>query len=108
MLAGLKERMLAPELVETFAAAYVAEINAANRERGALHARLLSEVARLDRQVRNLLELIKDGQGSVAMVEELKVVEQRRAALRAEAAVAELPEPVPVLHPSLPALTGDG
>jgi DNA invertase Pin-like site-specific DNA recombinase len=104
VLAGLKERLLAPALVEEFARAYVAEVNAANRERGALQAGLKAQVAKLDRQVRTLLELIKDGHGGVAMAAELREVERRRAALDAEVAAAGVPEPVPVLHPNLPAL----
>lgn len=35
VLLGLKERLLAPALVEEYAQAYVAEVNAANRERRA-------------------------------------------------------------------------
>lgn len=104
VLAGLKARMLAPALVESFAAAYVAEINAANHSRSTRAAKLQGEIARLDRQIRNLLELIKDGQGSAAMVEELRAVEARREALRTDLRAAGAAEPVPVLHPNLPAL----
>ncbi|MGC5198083.1 recombinase family protein [Aphanothece microscopica] len=104
VLVGLKERLLAPALVEEFAQAYVAEVNAANRERGARQAGLQGQVAKLDRQIRTMLDLIKDGHGGVAMATELREVERRREALRAEAAAAGVPEPVPVLHPNLPAL----
>ncbi|WP_270937843.1 recombinase family protein [Falsiroseomonas oryzae] len=104
VLVGLKERLLAPELVEEFARAYVSEVNAANRERGARQAGLQGQVAKLDRQIRNLLELIKDGHGGVAMATELREVERRRETLQAEIAAAGVPEPVPVLHPNLPAL----
>jgi len=104
VLIGLKERLLTPELVEEFARAYVAEVNAANRERGARRAGLQSQVAKLDRQIRTLLELIKDGHGGVAMAIELREIERRREALQTDVAAAELPEPVPVLHPNLPAL----
>ena len=41
----------------------MAEVNAANRERGTRQAGLQAEVAKLDRQIRTLLELIKDGHG---------------------------------------------
>ena len=104
VLVGLKERLLAPELVEEFARTYVAEVNAANRERGARQAGLQAEVAKLDRQIRTLLELIKDGHGGVAMATELREVERRREALRGEVTAAGAPEPLPVLHPNLPAL----
>ena len=104
VLQGLKERLLAPELVEEFVAAFVAEINATNRERGARTARLAQEQARLARQVENFLDLIKDGHGSAAMVAELRKVEVRQAELAAEMATAGRPEPVPTPHPNLPAL----
>lgn len=104
VLVGLKERLLAPELVEEFVTTYVAEINAVNRERGARQAGLEAQATKLDRQIRNLLELIKDGHGSPAMANELREVERCREALQAEIVAAGLPEPVPVLHPNLPAL----
>ena len=104
VLVGLKERLLAPALVEDFARAYVAEVNAANRERGSRQAGLQAQMATLDRQIRNLLELIKDGHGSAAMATELRAIERRREALLAEVAAAGVAEPVPVLQPNLPAL----
>jgi hypothetical protein len=61
---GLKERLLAPELVEEFVRTLVAEVNAANRQRGARQTELGREQAKLGRQVRNLLELLKEGHGS--------------------------------------------
>jgi hypothetical protein len=51
-----------------------------------------------------MLELIKDGHGGVAMATELREVERRREALQAEVAATGVAEPVPVLHPNLPAL----
>ncbi|MBS7792333.1 hypothetical protein KTR66_20240 [Roseococcus sp. SDR] len=104
VLQGLKERLLAPELVEELVSAFVAEINTANRERGARTARLVQEETRLARQVQNFLDLIKEGHGSGARVAELRKVEARQTELAAEMAAAERPEPVPTPHPNLPAL----
>jgi site-specific DNA recombinase len=104
VLTGLKQRLLAPELVEEFVRTYVAEMNAANRDRGARQAGLAQQQARLARQIRNLLELIKEGHGSPAMAAELRELEQRQAALAADIAAAGTPEPVPVLHLNLPEL----
>ena len=83
---------------------YVAEINAANRERGGRRSGLQQEQGKLARQVRNLLDLIKEGHGSAAMVGELREVERKQELLQARLAEAETPEPIPTLHPSLPAL----
>ena len=104
VLAGLKHRLLAPELVAAFAAAFVAEINAANRDREHRQAKLEQERTTTERQIRNLLELIKDGQGSRSMVDELRGLESRQAELQARIAEAGAPEPLPVLHPNLPEL----
>src|ERR1035437_9493865 len=60
--------------------------------------------AKLGRQIRNLLELIKDGHGSPAMARELREIEERQQRLEQEIASAGTAEPVPVLHPNLPAL----
>jgi len=104
VLVGLKERLLAPELVEEFARAYVAEVNAANCERGARQAGLQAQITKVDRQIRTFLDQIKDGHGGVAMATALREIERRRDGLQAELAPAGRPEPVPTLHPNLPAL----
>ena len=104
VLVGLKDRLLAPELVEEIVRSFVDEINAANRERGTRQARLSRDRAKVSRQIRALLELIKDGRGSVAMVQELRVLEQQQDALAADITAAGVPEPVPALHPNLPEL----
>jgi site-specific DNA recombinase len=101
---GLKQRLLAPELVAEFVRTFVAEVTAANRERGQRHARVAQDRAKVDRQMRNLLELIKDGHGSPAMVHELRTLEQRRDTLDREMTAADLPEPTPTPHPNLPEL----
>ena len=79
-------------------------MNAANRELGARRAGLEQQQAKLARQIRNLLELIKDGHGGAAMAAELRDLERRQEALAADVAAAGAPEPVPVLHPNLPEL----
>jgi len=104
VLVGLKDRLMAPDLVEAFAQAYVEEVNLANRDRGAHRVGLQARHAKLDRQVRNYLDLMKDGHGSGAMVADLREVERRRSALAEEIAAAGMPEATPILHPKLPEL----
>ena len=60
--------------------------------------------AKLNRQIRNLLELIKDGHGGAAMAAELRDLERRQDDLARQIGLTGVPEPVPVLHPSLPDL----
>jgi site-specific DNA recombinase len=104
VLVGLKERLLAPELVEEFARRYVAEVNAANLQKGVQRVRLEADLVRLDAQIARLIGLIKDGHGGVSMAREVQELERRREVMAAELAATERPEPMPVLHPNLPEL----
>jgi site-specific DNA recombinase len=104
VLDGLKHRLLAPKLVEAFVREFVAEVNAANRESGQQQVRLQQEQTKIGRQIRNLLELIKDGHGSAGMVRELRELEQRRETLEAGIVSAGVAELAPMLHPNLPEL----
>jgi site-specific DNA recombinase len=95
-------RPLAPELVEEFVRTFVAEVSIANRQ-----AELGREQAKLGcggliwgyRQMRSLLDLLKEGHGSAAMVGKLRKVERQQVSLAAGTA-----QPVPALHPNLPGL----
>jgi site-specific DNA recombinase len=101
---GLKQRLLAPELVAEFVRAFVAEVTTANKQRGLQQAQLLQDRAKVERQIRNMLELIKEGHGSAGMVAELRVLEHRCETLDADLVAADVPETVPTPHPNLPEL----
>jgi site-specific DNA recombinase len=92
---GLKERLLAPELVAQFVRDFAEAVRAANHARVARQSRITGERTKLERQMRNRLEMIKDGHSSAGMAQELRVLEQRHAALVAELAATENPEPIP-------------
>jgi hypothetical protein len=51
-----------------------------------------------------MLELIKEGHGTPAMVAELRLTEHRLEELSGQIAAEDHPETVPVLHPNLPEL----
>ncbi len=104
VLTGLKHRLLTPELVEEFVRSFVAEVNAANRDRGVRQAALSREQGTNRRQIRNILELVKDGRGSTSLVEELRRLEDREKALERDLDQAAQPELLPTLHPNLPEL----
>ena len=104
VLAGIKERLLAPDLVDQFVATFVAEVNAANSQRSNRQALLIQQKAKVERQIRNMLELIKEGHGTPAMVAELRLTEHRLEELSGQIAAADHPETLPVLHPNLPEL----
>jgi site-specific DNA recombinase len=101
VLDGLKHRLLAPELVETFVAEYVAQVNLANRSAVSRRSQMQAELGRVERQIRTMVRTIADTGGSRALVEELRGLEQRQDDLTSEIAAAGTPEPMPALHPNL-------
>ncbi len=101
VLDGLKHRLLAPELVETFVAEYIAEVNLANRAANARKSQLQSDLARTERQIRTMVQTIADTGGTRTLVEELRSLEQRQDELKGEIEAAGKPELLPALHPNL-------
>jgi site-specific DNA recombinase len=93
VVAGLRERMMAPELV----AAFIDEFNAELR-RAAQRA-----LADADRKIAGIVKAIEDGAYSSILKERLTVLEKEKAAAAAKLAAAT-PQPVLQLHPNLPAL----
>ncbi len=103
MLDGLKHRLLAPELFETFARAYQDECmtlaRAAAADRAGLHGRL----AAVERKLAAMIRAIEDGLYQPSMKDRMTALEAEKAQLRAE--LAARPDTAPVaLHPNLPAL----
>lgn len=100
-LVGFKERLLAPELIDEFIRAYAAEAKAANQEQGSRRASLQVQAANSDRQIRNLLDLRRDGRGGGwrwrPNFVTLSVGERpcRRRSLRGDAGAGAKPQPEP-------------
>ena len=105
MLSGLRSHLLAPELLEEFAREYVAELNRHNRERDAGRAKAEADLAKVTRQVRAVIEAIKEGIRTPGMKEELLELEARKAAL--EKALSDAPPAAPALHSSMADLYQD-
>ena len=81
VLSGLRSHLPAPELLEEFTREYVAELNRLNRERDAGRAKAEADLAKVTRQVRAIIEAIKEGIRTPGMKEELLELEARKAAL---------------------------
>ena len=99
VLSGLKSHLMHPDLVKEFAAEYHRELNRLNASREHAHAIKTDEAARIDRQVRALVEAIKDGMRTPSMKQELLALEARKAELAV--ALEHAPPPAPRLHPKL-------
>jgi site-specific DNA recombinase len=101
VLTGLKHRLLAPELVEAFVAEYIAEVNLANRNATSRRSQLQTDLARVEKQMRMMVQTIADTGDSRTLVEALRNLEQRQDGLKAEIDAAGMPEALPALHPNL-------
>jgi site-specific DNA recombinase len=99
VLSGLKTHLMQPELVKEFAAEYHRELNRLNAGRDADRLRRNEELGRVERQIRAVIEAIKDGLRTPGMRDELFALEARKAAL--VAAIKHAPLPAPRLHPKL-------
>jgi DNA invertase Pin-like site-specific DNA recombinase len=102
VLDGLKERLLAPDLVADFMREFQAE--AARRRATADDDRRRAgrERGELERKIARLVAAIGDGIDTPAMRQQLLEAERRKAELARQAAEAAAP-PI-TLHPNLPAL----
>jgi hypothetical protein len=99
VLSGLKTHLMQPELVKEFAAEYHRELNRLNATRESAFTRQKEELTRIERQIRAIIDAIKDGMRTPGMKDELLALEARKAELTAE--VRQAPAPAPRLHPRL-------
>jgi site-specific DNA recombinase len=104
VLDGLKLRLLAPELVERFVKTYVQEVAAANNELNNRRSTVNAEKSRINRQIKAVLETIKEGGGSRSLVDELRSLEKRHDDIAREFGQNLVPEQLVELHPNLPEL----
>jgi len=99
VLSGLRTHLMHPDLVKEFVAEYHREFNRLSAQHEQTHARQKDELARVERQIRAIVEAIKDGLRTPAMKDELQALETRKAELHAVAGAAVAP-PVRI-HPNL-------
>ena len=94
---GLRRELMDPALFKEFAEEYVREINRRRADEDRASELCREEAARIDRQIVEIIEAIKDGLRTAAMKGELERLEARKAELATQATVA----PKPRLHPNL-------
>jgi DNA invertase Pin-like site-specific DNA recombinase len=82
VLAGLKDRLMAPDMVAAFVEEFQAELNRAAREAEAKLASLRRERGDVERKIEGILRAIEDGMYSPAMKERMASLEARRQELR--------------------------
>ena len=99
ILNGLRQRLMAPEMVEEFVTAYHEEINRHRREQTAARTGKERELAEVRRKLDGLIDAIAEGIRGPGLQQKLDDLEARKAALEQELA-ADPPPPVR-LHPNL-------
>jgi site-specific DNA recombinase len=104
VLAGVKERLLAPELVEEFARAFQEEVNRLAAEQVGRRAEDEGRLEVVKRKITSMIRAIEDGMyHQPSMKARMADLEAEKAAL--EQRLASTPEPPKIrLHPNLPGL----
>uniref|UniRef100_A0A9E8A1N4 Recombinase zinc beta ribbon domain-containing protein n=1 Tax=Bosea sp. NBC_00436 TaxID=2969620 RepID=A0A9E8A1N4_9HYPH len=98
VLAGLKDRMMAPEVVEEAMRAYAQETNRLNRERRSNGDACRRELGKLEKQITGIVEAIADGMYHPSMKLKMTGLEARKEELTA--LLADAPTDTPDLLPS--------
>ena len=93
VLAGLKDRMMAPEMVEEAMRAYAQEANRLNRERRSHGDAWRTELPKVEKQIAGIVEAIADGMYHPSMKQKLTGLEARKAELTALLANAPVDRP---------------
>ena len=102
VLAGLKDRLMAPEIVEEAMRAYAEETNRLNRERRSNGDAWKAELVKVEKQIRGIIEAIKEGMFHPSMKGEMDTLEARKAELTA--LLADAPADTPDILPSASAI----
>ncbi len=99
VLAGLRDRLMAPEIAAEAIHAYAEETNRLNRERRASGEAERRELAKVARSIKDIMALIESGTGSRTLVARLQELEAREDELNARLAQAHVD--LPDLHPNI-------
>lgn len=102
VLCGLKDRMMAPEIVEEAMRAYAEETNRLNRERRSSGDAWKAELVKIEKQIRGIIEAIKAGMFHESMKAEMDTLETRKTELNS--LLADAQEDTPDILPSASAI----
>ena len=102
VLSGLKDRMMAPEIVEEAMRAYAEETNRLNRERRSSGDAWKAELMKIEKQIRGIIEAIKAGMFHESMKAEMDALVARKVELTE--LLAEAPQSTPDILPSASAI----
>jgi site-specific DNA recombinase len=98
VLVAVRDKLMRPELFEDFCREYVRELNRLRMEHRASLSHGRQELASVEREIRKLVQAIKDGMPALSIKDELLSLEARKAELQSRLEAPELPE---LLHPQM-------
>ena len=102
VLAGLRERVMTPEMVGEAMRAYAEETNRLNSERRSNGEAWKAELAKVGKQIEQIVEAIADGMYHPSMKEKMDVLEARKAELTS--LLVDAPQDTPEILPSAAAI----
>ena len=99
VLDGLKHHLMEPEYFAEFCKEYTEELNRMRREVAAGQTAQKTELVKIEREIKKLLQALKDGGPAKAIVSEMQALEARQEEIEKE--ISEAKEPAPLLHPNM-------
>ena len=99
VLTALQEKLLRRDFFEEFCREFTKEMNRLRMEQRASLSGAKRELERVQRDIKKIIQAIKDGFGGPDLKAEWNGLQERKAAIQAQLDSAD--EPPPLLHPSL-------
>ena len=99
VMAGLREKLMAPEAAAEAMQAYAEETNRLNRERRASGATDRKELADIEKKIATMLDVIEDGGYARGMMDRMRELEARQDEINERLAAA--PVDIPDIHPNI-------
>ena len=98
VLVALRDKLMRRDLFDDFCREYVRELNRLRMEHRARLSSARSDLASVDREIRKLVQAIKDGVSALSIKDELLSLEARKAELQSRLNAPEMPQ---LLHPRM-------
>jgi len=98
VLVALRDKLMRRDLFEDFCHEYVRELNRLRMEHRAGLSSARTELAVVEREIRKLVQAIKDGVSALSIKDELMSLEARKVELQERLNAPEMPE---LLHPRM-------
>lgn len=98
MLVALRDKLMRRDLFEEFCREYVRELNRLRMEHRAKVSQGRQELTSVEREIRKLIQAIKDGVSATSIKNELFALEARQAELQQKLDAPEMPA---LLHPRM-------